>query len=491
MISLDDLEGNNGGVNLNPIYNQLNIINVNTSSLRIDVNDILSSISTMSGGGGFNYTEQFSARSSLGLGYNISDTVSNVSLSDILKFNFGPNCVFDSCTFKKFGNMTLNDTVSACSFETWTNAKLNGDVVGCSFKSGSMINIGDVNNVLSNAFSTARFVNITASDFLNNSIYGAYNWNINCNNLYNDRFIAGDKVNINAFTASGFSANNITTLNFSGGNMLSITFNLESINNQTGNITGCNYYLNEYLSLCGESFSACQISECGGVNMKYITMRTNTLYDIKSLYITGSNIWENDMSSIYSASVDGFLVSSHYVENPYGIYNLNCSSCSSIIFVGTSNPVGEVNLTCDFGVNLEYGKIKKVNIYGKTVQNESMASINTLSIKCDSLCDFSGQSINELWFDIKSYKKLDSNSPLYLAQIEILHIPNYLCNNSDFTFNYNADSISWVDFSDNMPINYISNGVFDSAAAGFLYLNTQHIMVKGIPISHYTNTHNV
>lgn len=491
MISLDDLEGNNGGVNLNPIYNQLNIINVNTSSLRIDVNDILSSISTMSGGGGFGYTEQFSARSSLGLGYNISDTVSSVSLSDVLKFNFGPNCVFDNCTFKNFGNMTLNDTVSACSFETWTNAKLNGDVVSCSFKSGSMINIVDVNNVLSNAFSTARFVNITASDFLNNSIYGAYNWNINCNNLYNDRFIAGDKVNINAFTASGFSANNITTLNFSGGNMLSITFNLETINNQTGNITACNYYLNEYLKLCGESLSACQISECGNVYLEYKTMRTNTLSDIKSLYISGSNIWENDMSSIYYASIDGFFVSSHYIQNPYGIYNLNCFSYSDVMIDGYPNPIGEVNITCDLGVSIGCQKIKKINMYGKTVQTVSMASVGTLSIKCDSLCDFSAQSINDMWLDIKSYKKMDSNSPLYMAQIEILHIPNYLCNNSDFTFNYNADSISWVDFSDNMPINYISNGVFDSAAAGFLYLNTQHIMVKGIPISHYTNTYNV
>lgn len=490
MISLDDLEGNNGGVNLNPIYNQLNIINVNTSSLRIDVNDILSSISTMSGGG-FNYTEQFTAHSALGLGYNISDSVSGISLSDVLKFNFGPNCTFDSCTFKSIRSLTINDIVNGCEFSSIRNGKLYGDILTCSFKTCSMLNMSGQDAIASCPFSTARFVNITCSDFLSNSIYGAYNWNINCNNLQAGRFIAGDKVNINAFTAGGFSANNISTLNFSGGNFESITFNLETINNQTGNMTSCNYYLNEYLSLCGESFSGCQISECGGVNMKYITMRTNTLYDIKSLYITGSNIWENDMSSIYSASIDGFLVSSHYVENPYGIYDLNCFSCSSIIFVGSPDPVGEVNLTCDLGVNLEYGKIKKVNIYGKTVQNESMASINTLSIKCDSLCDFSGQSINELWFDIKSYKKLDSNSPLYLAQIEILHIPNYLCNNSDFTFNYNADSISWVDFSDNMPINYISNGVFDSSAAGFLYLNTQHIMVKGIPISHYTNTYNV
>ncbi|MEE3324474.1 MAG: hypothetical protein VZR33_03990 [Methanosphaera sp.] len=491
MISLDDLEGNNGGVNLNPIYNQLNIINVNTSSLRIDVNDILSSISTMSGGGGFDYTEKFSARSSLRLGYNISDNVSSISLSDVIKFNFGPNCTFNECTFNSIRSLTINDVANKCAFSTIRNGKLFGDVLTCSFKTCSMLDMTGQDYIASCQFSTARFVNVICSDFLSNTIYGAYNWNINCNNLYNDRFIAGDKVNINAFTASGFSANNITTLNFSGGNMLSITFNFETINNQTGNITACNYYQNEYLNLCGESLSACQISECGNVYLEYKTIQTNTLSDIKSLYISGSNILENDMSSIYYASIDGFFISSHYIQNPYGIYNLNCSSYSDVMIDGYPNPIGEVNITCDLGVSIGCQKIKKINMYGKTVQTASMASVGTLSIKCDSLCDFSAQSINDMWLDIKSYKKLDSNSPLYMAQIEILHIPNYLCNNSDFTFNYNADSISWVDFSDNMPINYISNGVFDSAAAGFLYLNTQHIMVKGIPISHYTNTCNV
>lgn len=522
MISLDDLDGSgNADVDLNPIYSQLNNINTNTSSLRFDVNNILSSISTLTiSGGGFDYTEQFSVHSSLRLGYNVSDSVNGISLSDVIKFNFGPNCTFDDCTFNSIRSLTINDVVNKCKFNTIRNGKLFGDILTCSFKTCSMLNMSGQDDIASCQFSTARFVNITCSDFLSNSIYGAYNWNINCNNLQAGRFIAGDKVNINAFAAGSFSANNISTLNFSGGNFESITFNLETVNNQTGNMTSCNYYQNEYLNLCGESISGCQISECKDVNLNYVNVVNNTFSDLSSLNATCINMtncnW-NDLKqvnvnayslrdltiqSIYDAHITASLISNMVITKMYSYYDISAFSidwlqmnwdpwASTYTTTGTINAKAafiQANIVGADDVNIKCDSAKAV-----VIEHCKNATISAKSI-ASGFCVKNVDDL-DLWLDNIDLPSADAD--IYgLSSIGTLHIHqhssyngngwNYLNNRPMAAF---SNGVSCLDFDFKVPTYLINNGATTWNGAGYGYpgYHISDIYVNGVPYTCYSH----
>ena len=514
MISIDDLSGGNATVNLNPIYSHLNVLDYNTSILSSRIDTL-----TMTAGG-FDYTEQFSARSSLGLGYNISDTVSNISLSDVLKFNFGPDCVFDSCTFTSFGNMTLNDTVSACSFVTWTNVKLFGDVISCSFKTGSMLNIGGVNNVLSNGFDTARFVNITASDFLANTINDAFNWNINCNNLYSGRFIAGNLLNITASSASLFSANNVDTINLNCYALSSVSFNLESFIYAQGHMSNCLYQLDERVKIDGGNMESNTFSECTNVGISCESLfrcsidnvstfhvmcesiETCTFNDIKQMSFNVYSMRDNTFNTMYDAHITASLISNMVVTKMYSLCDISAFSIDWLQinwdpWASTYLTTGTVNVNACFVhgniVGAEEAKVVCQSVKAVGVKNCKKATISAKSIASG----FWVHDVDDLdlWLDNIDLPSADAD--IYgLSNIGTLHIHqhssyngsgwNYLNNRPMAAF---SNGVKCLDFDFKVPTYLINNGATTWNGAGYGYpgYHISDIYVNGMPYTCYSH----
>lgn len=521
MISLDDLEGNNGGVNLTPIYNQINNINVNTSSLRIDVNNIISSISTLTISGiGFNYTENFNARSSLGLGYNISDSVSSISLSDVLKFNFGPNCTFDSCTFNSIKSLTLNDVVNACEIDSLKNGKLYGDVISCTFNTGGMLNITGQDIMISCLLNNCECINANCSNFWLNTLSSVKNWNVNCNSLYSGSFINIDKVNINAFTACSFSANNISMAACNCGYMLDNTFNVIACAFATGNMTGCRLNNINRFKLCGESISGCGISNCNAVELNYKNIYTDTFSnlnvfnatcesmsncnwnDLKQVNINAFSLRDLTIQSIYDAHITASLISNMSITKMYSYYDVSAFSIDLLQinwdpWATSYSTTGTVCVKAAFvGGNIVAAR--NVRVVCDSIKNIGVKNCNKATISAKSIgSGFWVKDVDDLDLWLDSIDLPSADADIYgLSNIGTLHIHqhssyngsgwNYLDNRPMAAF---SNGVKCLDFDFKVPTNLINNGAttWNGANYGYPGYNISDIYINGVPYTCYTH----
>jgi hypothetical protein len=514
MISIDDLSGGNATVNLNPIYSHLNVLDYNTSILSSRIDTL-----TMTAGG-FDYTEQFSARSSLGLGYNISDTVSRVSLSDVLKFNFGPNCTFDSCTFTNISSLTINDIVAACSFDSWNNAKFNNDVISCSFKPGSIINIGGVKNVLFNSFESVSLANIIGNEVWGNSIDNALNWNIKCDDYYSNIINAGNLLNITATSAVSFSAANIDTINLNCYALSGGSLNNESFIYAQGHMSNCLYQLDERVKIDGGNMESNTFSECTNVGVSCESLfrclinnvstfhamcesiETCTFNDIKQMSLNVYSMRDNTFNTMYDAHITGSLISKMIVTKMYSLCDISAFSIDWLQinwdpWASTYLTTGTVNVKAAFVqgniVGAEEARITCDSVKAIGVKNCKKATISAKSIA-------SGFWVNDvddldLWLDNIDLPSADAD--IYgLSNIGTLHIHqhssyngsgwNYLNNRPMAAF---SNGVKCLDFDFKVPTYLINNGATTWNGAGYGYpgYHISDIYVNGVAYTCYSH----
>lgn len=514
MICIDYLSGKNATVNLNPIYSHLNVLDYNTSILSSRIDTITVS------GGGFDYIQSFSDRSSLGLGYNISDNVDHVSLSDVLKFNFGPNCTFDSCTFNSISSLTLNDVVNECELNNIKNGKLYGDVISCTFNNDGMFNMTGQDNVISCSLNSCECINANCSNFWLNTLSGIKNWNVDCGSLYSGSFVNISKANINAFTACSFSADNISMINCDCGYMLNNSFNAMAVFNNTGNMSGCKFDGVNRFKLCGESISGCGISNCNDVELNYKNIYTNVFSNLNLINVTCINMsncnW-NDLKqvnvnayslrdltiqSIYDAHITGSLISNMSVTKMYSNYDISAFSIDWLQinwdpWATSVSTIGTVNVKAGlFGGNIVGAEdvcVKCDNIKNIGVKNCVKATISAKTIAYG----FWVKDVDDLdlWFNDINLPSADAD--IYgLSNIGTLHIHQHSSYNGS-TWNYLnnrpmaafSNGVKCLDFDFKVPTYLINNGATTWNGAGYGYpgYHISDIYVNGVPYTCYSH----
>lgn len=547
MISFDDLV--NGGGDTEQLENEMREIRLNTqinrfsiidctnsieslsnmmstitvadysaslSSLSSDTLALYNSLTTITGGGGFDYIEPYSAHSSESFIYNCNDILSGQSFTNYLK-EVGPNINFDGVSFTTAQNLKLKgQTFNSCLIQSNSKPMMldyklfqNGEI-----DNNSWVNVS-ADEFKNNVLSSNVFINV--SGFINSGNNYSQNNNLNITvNDFNDNTITSNTcLNIcaNSFHSNLF--NKGTMLNLNCSENIANTFNSLYYNN----FTGCLNKSNSYSTF---------------INHKhyYRDFHSNNMFSGHNLSITANGIYSNTFAKVSNINLHGLVISSNSVissiSTGYFPY-FNRNTCET--FSGNSLSAFLMNVECidylyknkltadvldlkastiDFSnsfylnmaslycdkvsymsiFNRNYEKFNRVNISVKTLDHFSFGQVN-INLFANSITYGTFYDVSNANIDDKYLKSVECNTltNLYITNNNLI---SSLRLNSIYNVNINNSwgSMSNISFRTihTLKINGLDNGLYYHYKNSFKSIKELHLKNGNLLDSSLSNT---
>lgn len=311
MISLDDLEGTSGSLDLSIVYSHLNVLEYNTSTLNTCATSLSSEQNvitsntynlynsftnfTSGGGEGFDYLDKYSylEHNNLSYGYNISDTLSSAIMNNNV-FSGGPNFNWDAMTVSQ--NKLFN-------------------IEGYSFGHNSIYNDSSFLQFSYNYFNNNTFLNC------NNMRLSAVEMTGNDINMSGNVSVVADKVSANVFKSMySLKLDGINQFANSFQHVSNVDMMANNINTWVGSsVSGsinvdCNqlnwFFLNSYFDWTN-THSADRAKE---VNLNYNDGIANNVVSAESVNIK-CNTWAGVLEDCDQARVSAKTLSHYCISN--------------------------------------------------------------------------------------------------------------------------------------------------------------------------------
>lgn len=375
MISFDDNGGSDGSVDLNPIYNSLNLLKNNTQS-------IWNFVSTLSGGGGGPYLETFRSQNENYM-YNITGTLPG-SFSNAIQFINGSMNLSSGTYNQSILSVNYADTISECIFN-------------------------------------AECMTFNANVFSRNLVSSFKKLSINANTITNLALFNGDKINLNADTITYIYLRSISTVNINANLLAGISSELAGFEYVSVLKMDCQNIMYAGLSsimngmITNINVSAFGIRDASSIDMKGYLCQLMTIRNLKTLALNASEVDSPGFQDINNFNANIGLLKGGIFDHIYSFYgNIDTvGTCSH--YSGTFDLSGQSflnNILQSISGTLNYSFMKDC-----TFESCNNLSINLIGMSDVSFKDCKNLTVN--YYD--NYKNTFNNCSWVHVKFESVH----------------------------------------------------------------------
>lgn len=447
------------------LNSSMNDIVSSLSSLSSDTLMLYNSLTTMSGGEGFNYWQSYDEHPNQG--YNVNERLESALINNAAS-GVGPAADFFDCTF---GNNMYHFT-------------------GNEFVSN--------HNYIHNFVHDLNYLTFSANDFSK------------CSSI---------NVNAEIFSANSFTevkCLNITALRQNGGNSIS---SCSDVNIYYQGTYTLNAESNKRLNICGGAYKSGGLINNDYVNMDVLSMSalncnnklnmisclecvSNTFNDCQLLNLNAYNMSNNTFNSMHDANIRALSLSFMIVTKLYGKCDVSAQNIDWLqinwdAWATSYSSSGSVNVKAN-SVMGNIAAVEDACVVCDSVKAIGLDHCKKVTVSAKSIASgfwVNGADDLDLWFESIDLPKEDSD--IYgLSSIGTLHIHQHSSYMGD-TWNYNnnrplaafSNGVRCLDFDFKVPTYLIANGgtIWNGAGYGYPGFHISDIYVNGVPYTCYTH----